>query len=461
MKSQLIPASRLETQQKLTKDLQESLQILQFNNLELAEYLALNVEANPFITLELPETLSLPDRQDTDKTQEETNLTSEFNEHFASAYNPDKHQQWIEQQAATTSLRGKILEQISLNFPNPNHQKLAILISDYLNEDGYLLHSLNDIAIELGIELKEVQEIHNTLLKFEPTGIFSRNIGECLWLQLEEMELANEVTKVITQNLEYIALGKFNTLARMSKVEQKEIEQYIQIIKNLNPRPALGIATPPALGLPDLKLLKTDDGGYRVELYHISTPKITIEKNYYNQLTSSRLAQDEITYIKQQFKQATNLERAVKQRELTLLRIAQFIVEYQQDMLNYGPRYQQPLGLEFIAKNTHLHISTISRVISGKVLEYNGKIIMLKSLLSHKVEAGVSLAANSIKDSLRRIINEEKMQTYADEELAEKLSQQGIKISRRTVAKYRDQLGIPGKAERQKAKRMALMASAE
>ena len=369
------------------------------------------------------------------------------------------------------SLRDRLYWQLNAaRFSDEDH-RIATVIIDSIDERGYLECSMDELldALEhlgVGAEPEEVEAVLARVQRFEPPGVAARSLSECLLRQLEEgiagaphRELAMRIAR---DHLEALARHDRAGLARRLETTREALEGALALLRTLNPRPGAGYPGPPTEYVtPDLRVSR-GAGGWRVELNADAIPKLRINPVYADLVRRGDRGTENRS-LRQHLSEARWLVKCLANRAETLLRVARAIVRRQSNFLEYGEEGMQPLVLRDIAAELDLHESTVSRVTSRKYVQTPRGVFELKYFFSSQVATadGGSASATAIRARLRRIIEkEEPGRPWSDQRLASDLEQAGFRVARRTVAKYRESMGIPPSNERRRAGAVNLNASA-
>ena len=318
---------------------------------------------------------------------------------------------------------------------------------------GYLEESIETIASYFGTDTELVEDLLSDLQALDPSGVCARSLEECLKLQLERRNMLTPVLESIIDNcLEMVARNQIPAIARKLRLSPAETAGYCQIIKSLNPKPGVSFSSRDQLRyiIPDVTIVKFKDH-FDILLNESMYP--TIELNsYYRQMNQNPESSELKEYLGNKIRQAEWVKQCVTQRGKTLMQVSRAILEHQEEFFTFGPAHLSPLRLADIAQELDIHESTVSRAVSKKYLQCSWGVYPMNYFFSRSVavqessgnENGAqSVTAADIKRVLREIIEEEnKKKPYSDRLLGEKLAERGISISRRTVAKYREEEGI-------------------
>lgn len=482
---------RLEIKQSqsllMTPELRQAINILQLNNTELNELIEQEIEQNPLLekeddilnNQEYEQNKTIDDTKDTLSSEEEIlpdiSYETSFDDDFGSdreGYGTEDYYDWssynkskdshtadpdydyFEQKlAAEKSLYSFINEQIIISFHSTKDRIIAQSLCEHLDAAGYFRGNTTEIAQKLKCPQSTIANILNRLKEFEPSGIFAENLKECLTIQLKDIDRYNPMIAKVLDNLSLLAEGNIKKLLQICNTSSDNLSEMISDIKSLNPKPA---ATwniePSSYIIPDIFVKRNKYGEYRVELNNMSLPKLLINNKYNSNLSISDKNTER--YLKEKISSANFLIKAMHQRATTILRISEEIVKIQHNFFEYGIDYLKPLNLKDLAYNLELHESTISRATTNKYMHTPCGIFELKYFFSSAAGSYVGnedISTHSIKHKIKTLINSESpKQVLSDDKIADILAQEGIKIARRTVAKYRESLGIPTSAERKR-----------
>lgn len=450
----------------LTPQLKLILKVLQLNSLELNEFLQQEVQSNPFLEVEFNEVgESLFKRSE---VKENISLAEEFNWEEYLIKEP-KGLAFLaeEQEEENFSLEGRVsseetlvdhlLWQLGFIEISPEEREIALYLLGNLDERGYLSLSPEEVAEDLKIEKEQIERVRKLLMKLDPVGVCAINLKECLLVQLEFLGYTSEDLPFILVDkfLEEIPEGE-EKLSQQLGYPLEEIKKAIEIIKSLEPYPARNFHLPKEIFFePDLRFFK-EEGEWKVEVLKEKNPKVYFSPLYYKYCKNKKLlsqgkAKD---FLKEKLKLAENLLKALDSRYTTLYKVGMAILKVQKDFFEKGITYLKPLTLKDLAESTGLHESTISRVISHKYVDTPLGIYPLKFFFTtgYNTDKGESVSAAAIKNYIKEIIAQENpKKPYSDNEIVRILEEKyGIKIARRTVTKYREELNIPSIRERKK-----------
>lgn len=445
----------------LTTQMRQSLHILQLPLLELASFLEAKIEENP--VLEKESHLEIID----EKLYKQINFLQDLSleDNYFKNLNRDNYEDIQKKRdyrehliSQTMSLQDILLQQLRIADLNDKEKAIGKFIIAHINEDGYLTISLSELVNSFNetneqekASIKEFENILNIIQQFEPSGIGARSLKECLLLQLNAQKKRNTLAyKIVEKFLPELLKNKIKNIARELKVTPEVVKKAIKKISHLEPKPgrlfcqssSLSITPPP----PDV-IVENQDGKYEIILNTNGLPKLKISTHYQNLLKSNTLSKETKDYIQQKLNAALGLIKAISQREETLKKVTYYILQKQKDFFKDGdPSSLKPLTMKEVAKLIQRNESTVSRVVNSKYIKTPYGIFKLNYFFSKPTLTTKKqyLSKEAIKTHIYRIIQEEnKNKPLKDNEIGVILKKEGIKIARRTVAKYREELKIP------------------
>lgn len=430
----------------ISKQMQQSLRILQMSSLELSEYLEAEAQENPFIEVENADDTSIS----TEKGSEEldtSNYWQDENYLRYEAVNSNLGAVDDSLQVQQISLREHILEQANICFAAERDKFIASYLTDLLDPNGYLREPVDEIARSLQADKNSIEAVLLKLKKFDPIGVFASNINECLKIQLEDQGFQDPNIYEIVQNLDLIASGKFDKLIKRLGVDQATFVQYMDIIRTLDPKPARNFNYEVTRSrIADAFIYKDQDGSFVVKLNTSALPMVFINSKYFEKVYQHAKSADEKKFCSGKLQIANWLLRSVAQRADTILRVVTKLAEVQYEFLSSGLDYLKPMTLADIAREVKLHESTISR-ISNKYVATPFGLFEIKYFFSNSLASNISenlISTRTVKSKIKSLVEEEggAKKVMSDDDIAKHLTNNGINISRRTVAKYRDMLKI-------------------
>lgn len=470
---------RLNQQLTLTPQLQQAIRLLQLSQLELEMELRQIAEGNPLLEFEEE---SAPAEEDenifeaevvTPTPEHEGDETPEWADGGGSSEAPIDFtigagsgsgntrgdEDFEPQNAAPETLQQHLLWQLNLAPFSPRQRIIATVVIDALSNDGYLLDGVEAVLAALPASLKatfeEVDAVRRQLQRFDPTGVASLDLRDCLRVQLEQFDRATPqrdlAMLIVASDLELLARNDIARLARKLHATEEKITTAALLIRGLNPRPGAALdATPVEYIAPDVYAVK-DGNRWRVSLNPDCQPRLGLNQHYCGLIAQARGA--DASWMRGQLQEARWLIKSLESRAETLIKVSDAIVRRQSAFLDYGPEAMHPLVLREVAEEVGMHESTISRVTTRKYIHTPRGTFELKHFFSSGVstEDGGGASATAIQAMLRKLIDaEDARKPLSDQSLAEELQGKGIQVARRTVAKYREALRIPSSSERQR-----------
>ncbi|NGZ29237.1 MAG: RNA polymerase factor sigma-54, partial [Magnetococcales bacterium] len=342
--------------------------------------------------------------------------------------------------------------QLGLSALNQRERVLGLAIIDAIDENGYLTADLNNLATICKATLDEMEDALVLIQSFEPVGVGARNLAECLRLQMRSMGYTKPPYTLILDYLEDLAKRDFRKLKRVLKLDDDGLADVMDVIHSLNPKPGLAYGSESAsYVVPDVFVRKVGDQ-WLVEVNQDTAPKLRINP-YYQSVLSQQMSPQDRRYLSDNSRSAQWLIKSLEQRTRTILKVAESIVHMQKDFFEYGQEHLKPLILKDVAEDVGVHESTISRVTNNKYMHTPRGIFELKYFFTSSLAStsGDNHSSEAVKFKLRKLVDSEPAKRpHSDEKLAILLKEQGIDVARRTVAKYREALGIPPSSRRKK-----------
>lgn len=488
----------IEQSQKLvmTPELIQAIQILQFNTQELETYVEEQLLTNPILDIE-------SDRQDDDtdpankyedydgsRDREDLHRDAELDadrdygskqeqrgdkedDLFEWAerirerdyddisyrqwqYDPNQKEYSYEQTLSSDiTLTEHLMFQLQFVTMKKATRSVAKYMIEALDENGYLTQPLSGIAERFGISAGRAEEILEVIQDFEPVGVGARDLKECLAIQLRHSGHDDPVTlEVVNKHLEDLAGNRLGAIAKAMNITVREAQEICDLIRALEPKPGrqFGSAMETRYIIPDVTVEKVD-GEYIVTVNDSSAPRLTLSPYYQKILTEADKESNISHFLTGRLNSALWLIKSIKQRRQTIYNVVSAVVKYQVDFFDYGPKYLKTLTLKQIADEVGIHESTVSRSINGKYMQTPRGVFEVKYFFTSGVSgmSGEGIASQSIKTLIREIVdNEDPRAPKSDQAIVESLSEHGIDISRRTVAKYRDEMHLPSSSRRKR-----------
>jgi RNA polymerase sigma-54 factor len=469
----------------MTPQLQQAIKLLQLSNVELTAYVEGEVEQNPLLerdesSPDAPE----PVAAEAPISAEDTTPDGASHEEAVETYNDiagsdgdgsaDYAGDWqtrsagaggddlpgIEQTlAGTVTLREHLLAQLAEEVKDPVDRVIGAYLIDQLDESGYVTVPLDSVAETMGCDIARVETVLKQLQRFEPTGIFARDLAECLALQLKERDRYDPAMQALVENLSLLACRDIPALLRLCRVDAADLAEMAAEIRALDPKPGLqfdGAIAQPVV--PDV-FVRAQGANWIVELNSDSLPRVLINTRYYAEVSASARNKAAKDYLAEKYQSANWLVKALHQRATTILKVSREIIRQQDAFLRHGVQYLKPLVLRDIAQAIGMHESTVSRVTTNKYMLTPRGIFELKYFFTSAIAAssgGDSLSAESVRFRIKALIDAEANDVLSDDKIVDILMKEGIDIARRTVAKYREAMNIPSSVQRRRERALQL-----
>jgi len=419
----------------LTQELRQAIELLQYSSYELTTFLEERATENPLIEL------TYPSRDDFRKIPSKGISTNKRDDH------------WIENiEHKSVTIEDYLVQQLPIaNLRNKESDILLYLIRN-IDDNGYLTVTDDEVIKHFSIDEHEYHRLLSILHKLEPAGIAARNLKECILIQLERLPKKHPLAKELVETFfEPLAEKKWNIITKSKKIKMAEIQQIFDLIQTLNPRPgSIFIKDTSPYIIPDI-IVKNEKEKWVIQLVEYGVPTIKMNEDYF---IESNMHQDNrlekfLTECRQEYDW---IRKSIEQRRKTMLKVMETIIRFQSDFLHNGMKFLRPLTMRQVADAIGMHESTISRVVKNKYVQTPfGTISMKEFFPSGVVMDDEQTSDTLIKHELVRIIEiEDKKKPISDQQIVEKLEEKGIHVSRRTIAKYRSQLGIPSSSKRKR-----------
>jgi len=470
----------LRQEQVLTASQIQSLDLLMAPVLELQAKINHELETNPILEVEQEkpadlEEVSTDAEEEPEESKEEKVLAEtgkieaehfseddnetlfEKNDMFVSSGNrsnssgftdEEKREYFFNSIIDKQSIEDDLKIQLSCLDINDEQKKQCELIIGCLDEQGFFRSSLADLAVIAGADLEEMEKSLKIVKSLDPAGVGARNIKECLFLQLErKTENSVILTRIVEYHLEDIAANRLPQMAKALNLSIEEVKNAIAEIKKLNPYPYARIQSEDEsiFIIPEVKIDKYN-GNYVAVIDREYQPRLRLSKKYIDMLQNPGLAKETRDYIKEKILSANNIIRSLEQRQSTIKKIADVIVDTQYDFMGKGSLYLKPLTMKHVADKIGVHETTVSRAVANKYAETPQGIFPLKYFFSagFQLADGELVASKGVMERIKNIIDsEDPASPYSDDDISKMLKESGIPIARRTVAKYREELNIP------------------
>lgn len=428
--------------QKLSEKMIQSLQILQMNTQELEEYLKEKELENPLIELEEHSKWS----EENLNFQKKLEWIAKSDEQNRVYYEDEQEEQKQEREFSTeeVGLSEYVLSQLAPVSKTQLDSEIYEFLVYSLDERGYLIETAKELAEKFSMPVEKMEGYINKLKKCDPAGVGAKDLRECLLLQLERRENKNEIIdKVVKDYLVKVGKNQIPQIAKALKISIDEVVRACEEIRKLNPKPAQGFASRTHLKylVPDVTVVKFK-GYFEILLDETSSYSRTFS-TYYLNLMKEDGASEVKEYLQEKYKQAQWIFQCVDSRRETMMKICRILVEEQKEFFEKGTVYLRPLRMRELAEKAGIHESTVSRAIKEKYLQCSWGIFPMNYFFAQSVSVKENQTKDAVKKELQRIIEQEdKTRPLSDQKIVEKMQEKGISISRRTVAKYRGQMGI-------------------
>jgi len=471
MALQLKQQLKLTQQLVMTPQLQQAIKLLQLSRLELSELLAKEILENPFLEVVEQEIDSVGSKEKTEKFSVEEkklfkNAEAEWENYLGqfSSFSKDYKEVDLGEEvfslenrcASAPDLTSHLLWQLNLSKLTELEKKIGKEIIGNLDSKGYLTISCEELASSLGVSLAQVEKVLRIIQSFDPVGVGARSIQECFLIQLQELGYTDEkLFRFVREHLEDVEKRKIELILKKLEIDKEKLQEYIDILKGLNPFPGSQYANLIAnYVVPDVYVFKYE-GEFVILLNEDGLPSLQLSPlaefflvQNENKVSSSK----DKEYLQEKFKDAVWLIKSLHQRQRTLYKVAEAILHLQRDFFEHGISALKPMTLRDVAEYIEMHESTVSRITTNKYMSTPFGLFELKFFFNSglKTSNGTSVGAESIKAKIKSLIEQEdKSRPLSDEAIAKILKKQlGVNIARRTVAKYRTVMGIPSSAKR-------------
>ncbi|MFA5576943.1 MAG: RNA polymerase factor sigma-54 [Tissierellaceae bacterium] len=440
----------LEQTQKLvmTPELRQAIELLQLNALELKDYIAQELEENPILEIANNE-------EEYENIDKYTNNDVDWKDYFEKfddiSYRPqtDKNMKDYNYESFISyepTLKEHLLSQLNLMSLENREHKIGVALIENIDSRGYLTVTTEEVSHYTNSSVDEVEIILNIIQNFEPLGVGARSLRECLLIQVrEKKDIGKYINAIIDNYLEDVGHNRIQKIAKELAIEARLVQEACDYIKKLEPKPGRTFGTNEDIRYisPDVEI-KIIDGEFEVIVNDVTGPRLNIN-NYYRELLKTNRDKNTMDFLNEKFNSAMWIIRSIEQRRNTIKKVVESILRFQKDFFLRGEKSLQPLTLKDVAEDIDMHESTISRATNGKYVQTPRGIFELKYFFSSSLESDRGgISSTSIKSRLKDIIDrEDPKKPYSDSKLSNIFSDQGINISRRTIAKYRDELGIP------------------
>ena len=459
-----------QTRQQFSPQLMYSLKLLQYTTLELEQEIKEKIEENPLLELEeeageaaedptgeplAEEPASERDRIDWDAYIQD-GMHNQMDAREETEKREDQHILEREGKSDTT-LTEYLIEQLRLLDLSARDREIGEYLIGNLNDSGLLDVPLLDLALESSVSFDEAERVLKVVQTLEPTGVGARDLRESLMLQLEALNLSDSLAyRLVSEHWRDVKLRRIASIRKKIRASEQEIGDALNVIAGLNPHPGLAVSDSSVIAIhPDLIVEKVD-GEYLVYLNDRNLPRVRVSHAYHAILNRNAQSSDEDRrYVRRKLTEANHFVNSIEQRRSTLLKVTNCIVRAQREFLDAGLTSLKPMILQEVADEVGLHVTTVSRATQGKYVQTPRGIFALRFFFDGRLKkktdeetgeaAAVQLATKTVKDRISRIIEEEDARAPLSDQAIEEIlrTKEGVQIKRRTVAKYRENLGIP------------------
>lgn len=457
--------ARLSQRLVLTPSLQQAIKLLPLTTLELADALEQEVMENPLLEEAPPADASGPDEpvaEEAATTEEKHDAIDEIDvDKFFEDYIEDSYESRpmpssdvpeappIENTLVEApDLYDHLLWQLRMTTTDELTQEIGVAIIENLDEDGLLRASIEEIANLGPYAHADVETALRVVQALDPPGIAGRDLQECLRLQLKRLGLEGSVTDIIIRDhLKQLQSHQYGEIARALSLSADVVSQHLEVIRDLDPKPGAKLSpSRSTYVVPDVYIVKEGDD-YKTVLNDDSLPRLRISPTYKRMLDNKEPGSEATReYVKDKLRSALWLLKSVDQRQRTIFKVSESIVRHQKAFLDHGLEHLRPLVLRDVANDIGMHESTVSRVVANKYMHTPRGVYELRFFFHSGIASSVgdSVSSVTIKDKIRKMIDaEDALHPLSDSRIAELLNQEGLKLARRTVAKYREEIRIP------------------
>jgi RNA polymerase sigma-54 factor len=461
--------ARLSQKLILTPSLQQAIKLLPMTTIELADLLNQEMVENPLLEEVPAEDLQVSDTapateveapvENRTDTWDDADYAYFFGEYLDDGYRARQPSEVRELPpientlSIKSSLSDHLMWQLALLTADDQTRERGSAIIGNLDEDGYLVASIDEIATQNGWSITDVEHALELVQTFDPIGVAARDLQECLLLQLRHLGLAGTPAETLVRDhLRSLNNQRIPELAKQLGLEPEEIKGHLEVIRHLDPKPGARYSPSDSqYVIPDVYIIKTDEG-YRAVLNDDGLPQLRISPVYRRLLDKGGDASSETrAYVKDKFRSALWLLKSVDQRQKTIIKVATSIITFQKEFLDHGIEHLRPLVLRDVANDIGMHESTVSRVVNNKYMHTPQGVYEMKFFFHSGISSsfGESVSSVTIKQRIKKIIAaEDARRPLSDSKIMNILQKEGLALARRTIAKYREELKIPTSNQR-------------
>ncbi len=449
----------LEQTQKLimTPELRQAIEMLQFNSLELNEYLSKELEENPMLEREKPKDEFENIDDYTDGKEVDWKEYIEKYDDISYKAQTDKNIKDVDYESFITAelnLKDFLISQLNMVHFGVQERKIAEYIIYNIDDNGYFKSNTEEVSTLFKTNIEEVELVLNIIHTFDPVGVGARDLKECLLIQIRSRNnVVKYALEIVENHLDDIALNKIQKISKDLNITIDEVQLACDFIRTLEPKPGRSfVGTKDTVKYvtadAEIELIKDE---FIVTVKDSAAPRLNIN-SYYKKIMQTGNDEKAKEYLNQKFNSAMWIIKSIEQRRSTIKKVVESILKFQMEFFLKGEKYLKPLTLKDVAEDIEMHESTISRTTNGKYVQTPRGLFELKYFFkSGLVGDEGDVSSTSIKSTLKDIIEkEDTKKPYSDQKISDILNSKGIKISRRTVAKYRDELKIPASSMRRR-----------
>jgi RNA polymerase sigma-54 factor len=437
-------------QQTLSPQMQQSLQLLQAPMMELRQLVAAELQVNPVLEEEYPSRHEDEPRE----APESSAMNDEWQEYYSqrassepwTAEALERRQHFFDSHTRPPTLQQFLLEQLSGLTITPSEKGIALVIVGNVDDRGYLRATTEEIASQAGCLPGEVEGVLEKIQALDPAGVAARSLSECLFLQLKRSGRQYSIESRIVQHyLEELGRRRMPDIAKHLHVSVAEVQKAAEEISRLEPRPGRPFSSEEEQTIiPDV-FIEPEADGYTVSLNNSEIPSLRIGNDYKDMLSGAGSNREVKEYLREKIRGGRFFIKCIEQRQHTLLNIAKEIVERQREFFDQGPAHLRPMTMSQVAQAVGVHETTVSRAVSGKYMSTPRGLFELKYFFTsgYTTSEGEAVSNESVRQAIAEIIkSEDPRKPLSDQDIVTTLSERGLPIARRTVAKYREQLGL-------------------
>ncbi len=462
---------RLSQRLVMTPSLQQAIKLLQMSKIELVEEIQQEMLENPVLEEGQIETPADREQEQQEKEAAAEKENDPFEDIDYESYFQDVDSGYLPSApsdsgvelpsfesnlAETPDLTDHLTWQLDMSTSSPMVKEVGRMIIGNLNEDGYLRASLEEIQQTTGHPIDVVRDALEVIQGFDPVGVGCRDLVECLLVQLRHLgEEGTAAEKIVRYHLDKVQNRQFKLLAETLEIDMEDLQAELEIVRHLDPRPGQKYNKQDnAYVVPDVYVVKVADE-YQIMLNEEGLPRLRVSPTYRRMVqkgAAANQAGDAKEYVRNKLRSAFRLIKSIEERQRTIMKVATSIVKFQREFLDYGIERLKPLVLKDVADDINMHESTVSRVVNNKYMHTHRGLYEMRFFFHSGIAStrgGDSVSSLTVKEKIRKIIAEEEPKhPLSDAAIVKVLKADGLKIARRTVAKYREELKIPSSSNR-------------